>query len=102
MRITLSQIYTLLQETSAQVNELVSADGKTSAALVDHETRLKAHSDSIHSHGERIGKAEAAIDSMRADKAPKANGVTIASAIIAGLSVAVAVIAIIVAASLQP
>ncbi|MBI1379430.1 MAG: hypothetical protein GC157_18425 [Frankiales bacterium] len=95
VRVTLSDMYQLLQQLDKKMDSVTGNHDNMAALLSKHDERLNSHSDSIHSQGERIGKAEAEIAALKADKAPKPNAVAIAVVIVAALAVAVAVISIV-------
>jgi hypothetical protein len=72
VRVTLSEMYRLLQTVDRKVDTVATGHSQITTALGEHNGRLNAHSDSIHSQGERIGKLETEIAAVKADRTPKA------------------------------
>lgn len=98
VKVTLEAIYAEVRGLTVGMQELLTSDRQILAEQAKHETRLNAHDVVIGKHGERITSLEAWKSGEERSAPPRANAVTVASVVVAGLSVVVAVIAIIVGA----
>lgn len=94
--VTIDEMYRLLVKIDKTVEGLAANDVRILSDLAEHEVRINAHDVVIGKHGERITSLEAWKSDEERSAPPRANGVTIAAVVVAGLSVVVAVIAIIV------
>lgn len=103
VRVTLSEMYKLLQRVAADLAALSTSTSQVTSTLGEHQGRLNAHSESIHTQGERIGRLEAGqielrndIVEIRADKAPRTGAVPVIALVTAASGVVVAMLAAIV------
>lgn len=98
VKVTLEAIYVEVRGLTVGMQEILTSDRQILAEQAKHETRLNAHDVVIGKHGERLTAIESWKTTEERDQPPRTNAATIAAVVVAGLSVVVAVIAIIVGA----
>jgi hypothetical protein len=95
VRVTLSEMYQLLQSVDRKVDTVTNGHSNVTATQGEHQARLNSHSESLHSQGERIGRMETEVATLKADRAPKA---PVSSWVAVGLTTLALVVSIVTVA----